>query len=131
MESNLQPDEHFLSEHLVGCSSGAVFVIIDDWFPKTWGLSQAGCARNDRLKDGLAEMLANLANHLLRKLGAAIEHRHDNAQQCQFLVDAALAELRQNAVDHRDPFQSVVFTLQRDEQPVRRSEGIEREYPER
>src|SRR5207302_429628 len=127
----LQSLEQFLGEDFVGGSAGAVFVIIDDWFAEAWRLCQPSCARNYGVKYQVAEMLADFGHNLVRQIGTAIEHGHDDAKQLEAGIDARIAQLRKDARDHGDAFQGVVFALQRDQEELGGGESVQGQDAER
>ena len=104
---------------------------MDDRLPVAGRLRQPRRARDDRIKNLLAEMLPHLAQHLLREPRAPVEHRHHHAQQFQPRVHPRFPHLPQHAMDHRDPLQRVILALQRHQQRIRRGKRVQRENPQR
>jgi len=84
---------------------------MDDGLAEAGRFRKARAARNHRFKHPFAEMLAHFFHDLIRELRAAIEHRHDDAQQFETRVDAVVAHLSEDAIDHRDTFQRVHVDL--------------------
>lgn len=123
--------QEFLGQHFVGGGAAAVFVVVNDWLAEAGRFSEAGATRNHRLENTFAKMLAHFFHHLVSQLRPAVEHRHHHADELQARVDAVIADLAEDSVDHRDAFQRVIFALQRNQQAVGGGEGVQREHAER
>lgn len=119
-----------MSEHLVGGSTGAVGIIVDDWFSKARCFSQSRRPRNDGFKHRVTKVLPHFTHHLIRKLGASIEHRHHDAEQHQPRVYTGLTDRLQHAMNHGNTFKRIILALERNEDAIGRTESIERENAE-
>ncbi len=75
-------------------------------------------------------MLADFADDLVGKIGAAVEHGHDDAEEFEARVDAGVAQLGEDAGKHRDAFERVILALERDQQPVHGRKAIQGEHAE-
>ena len=120
-----QPLKDFLRKHLISGCSGAIFVVMNDGLSKAWSLGKPGRPRDDRVKDFRGKVLPYLPENLLRQPGPAVEHRHDDTQQLQSGVRSRVAHLIEHPMDHRNAFQSVIFTLQRNHEPIGGREGVQ------
>lgn len=127
----LQPLQQVLRKYFVGSGAGAVFVVVNDRFAEARRLGETRGARNDRLENDVPEVLPDFAGDLVRKIGPAVEHRHDDAEQLERGVHAGIAQLVEQPRDHRDPFERVVFALERNHEAVGGGERVQGQYAER
>ena len=121
----------FFGEHFVGGGAGAVFIVVDDWFAETRSFRETGGAGNQGFTDQVAEMLSDFVDDLGGETRAAVEHCHHHAKNFEVRVDARIAELTNDAVDHRNAFERVVFALEGNEQPIGGRKNIQRENAKR
>lgn len=93
----LAPDELF-GQSPVGRCAQTVGFIFHDGFAVAWRFSESNSARNNRLKNDLAEMFLHFANDLLGKV-VSHEHGHEDAADVQAWIGARIPNLTHNRVN--------------------------------
>src|SRR5439155_14207964 len=79
----------------------------------------------------LSKVLANFADDLLRKVGAAVEHGHDHTEQLEPGIQAIVMQLGHDTIEHGNAFQGVILALKRNQYAVGGAQGVEREDTKR
>ena len=64
----IHPSEKFLRQHFVGGGAGAVAVVVDDRLAEAWGFRKLRAARDQRLKNTVAQQSAHFTHDLLGEL---------------------------------------------------------------
>jgi hypothetical protein len=103
----------------------------DNGLTEAGGLAETDCSRDNRLQDSVSEVLADFIHDLLRQIGAAVVHRHDDTGDFERGIDAVGADIVQHPVENAQPFQGVIFALERNEKTVGRGQGVHGQKPQR
>ncbi len=113
----------------MGADAGSI--VLQNRLAETRGFTQADRAGDDRFKHLVRQVTFYLLDDLTGKIGADVEHRHDDSADLELGIDSGFLELVDHLQDLPKTFHCQVFRLQRDQQVIRGGETVHRQHAER
>ncbi len=115
--------EEFLGELLVGNGTCSTPVVFEDGQAVAGSLSNPDGSGDDCLVELLGEVVLNFFYNLLREIGPAIIHRHEDAFEYRRRANSCFPDMFDDVDNFGESFEAKPFTLQWDDDFVGSSEG--------